>query len=38
MIREDRMTTGSVAGCRTIIVREQNDYGDTVTKHIRRCR
>ena len=38
MIREDRMTTGSVAGCRTIVVREQNDYGDTVTKRIRRCR
>ena len=32
------MTTGSVRGCRTITVREQNDYGDTVTKRIERCR
>jgi hypothetical protein len=37
-IRDDRMTTGSIAGCRTIIVREQNDFGDTVTKRIQRCR
>ncbi|MCB8819006.1 hypothetical protein [Microvirga rosea] len=34
---EDRLSTGSVRGCRTVVIREENDAGDTVTRRIRRC-
>ncbi|MBZ6075814.1 hypothetical protein [Microvirga puerhi] len=35
---DDRLTTGSVRGCRTVVIREENDDGDMVTRRIRRCR
>jgi hypothetical protein len=35
---DDRLTTGSVGRCRTIITREEDRYGDTVTRRVRRCR
>jgi hypothetical protein len=35
---DDRLSTGSVDRCRTVIIREEDDYGDTVTRRVRRCR
>jgi len=35
---EDRLSTGSVNRCRTVIVREEDEYGDIVTRRVRRCR
>ena len=35
---EDRLTTGSVGRCRTIITREEDEDGDLVTRRVRRCR
>jgi len=34
----DDLSTGSVDRCRTVVIREEDDYGDTVTRRIRRCR
>ncbi|WP_139165578.1 hypothetical protein [Microvirga guangxiensis] len=35
---EDRATTGSIERCRTVIVREEDEFGDEVTRRVRRCR
>ena len=35
--RRDVFRTGSVDGCRTIIVKRTNDMGDRVVKKIRKC-
>jgi hypothetical protein len=35
--RRDMMRTGTVEGCRTIIVKKTNAMGDQVTKKIRKC-
>jgi hypothetical protein len=35
---DDRMTTGSTRRCRTVITREEDEYGDIVTRRVRRCR
>jgi hypothetical protein len=35
---DDRMTTGSVRGCRTVVTREEDDDGNVVTRRVRRCR
>jgi hypothetical protein len=35
---DDRLSTGSVGRCRTVIVREEGEDGDTVTRRVRRCR
>jgi hypothetical protein len=34
----DDLSTGSIDRCRTVVIREENDDGDTVTRRIRRCR
>jgi hypothetical protein len=36
--RYDDLTTGSVERCRTVIIREEDDNGDQVTRRVRRCR
>jgi hypothetical protein len=35
---DDRLSTGSIDRCRTIITREEDRYGDIVTRRVRRCR
>jgi len=35
---EDRATTGSIERCRTVIIREDDEFGDEVTRRVRRCR
>jgi hypothetical protein len=36
---DDDMTTGAIRrGCRTVVIREQDEYGDDVTRRVRRCR
>lgn len=35
---DEDLSTGSVNRCRTVIIREENDDGDLVTRRIRRCR
>lgn len=35
---DDRLTTGSVSRCRTVVIREEDDTGDIVTRRVRRCR
>jgi hypothetical protein len=35
---EDRLSTGSIDRCRTVVIREEQDDGDIVTRRIRRCR
>jgi hypothetical protein len=35
---DDRATTGSIERCRTVIIREEDEYGDEVTRRVRRCR
>ena len=35
---DDRLSTGSVGRCRTVIIREETDDGDIVTRRVRRCR
>jgi thiamine monophosphate synthase len=36
---DDDMTTGAIRrGCRTVVIREQDEYGDEVTRRVRRCR
>lgn len=35
---EDRATTGSIERCRTVIIREEDEFGDEVTRRVRRCR
>jgi hypothetical protein len=38
VVRRSRVLhTGSVEGCRTIIVKRTNDMGDRITKKIRKC-
>ena len=33
----DDLTTGSVGRCRTVVIREEDEDGDRVTRRIRRC-
>ena len=35
---DDNLSTGSVNRCRTEIIREEDEYGDVVTRRVRRCR
>ncbi|MEZ0169083.1 hypothetical protein [Microvirga sp. TS319] len=35
---EDDLRTGSINRCRTVVIREEGDNGDLVTRRIRRCR
>jgi hypothetical protein len=35
---DDRLTTGTVGGCRTAVIREEDENGDIVTRRVRRCR
>ena len=35
---DDRLSTGSVSRCRTVVIREEDDDGDIVTRRVRRCR
>jgi hypothetical protein len=35
---DDRLSTGSVDRCRTVVIREEDDNGDVVTRRVRRCR
>ena len=35
---DDRLTTGTVGGCRTMVIREEDEDGDIVTRRVRRCR
>lgn len=35
---EDDLSTGSINRCRTVVIREEDDDGDIVTRRIRRCR
>jgi hypothetical protein len=34
----DDLTTGSVDRCRTVVIREEDDNGDTITRRVRPCR
>ena len=34
----DDLSTGSVDRCRTVVIREEDDNGDTITRRVRRCR
>jgi hypothetical protein len=35
---DDRFSTGSISRCRTVIIREEDEDGDLVTRRVRRCR
>jgi hypothetical protein len=35
---DDRLSTGSIGRCRTVVIREEDEYGDIVTRRVRRCR
>jgi len=35
---EDDLTTGSVNRCRTVIIHEEDEDGDILTRRVRRCR
>lgn len=35
---DDDLTTGNVNRCRTVIIREEDEDGDIVTRRVRRCR
>jgi hypothetical protein len=35
---EDDLATGSVNRCRTVVIREEDEDGDIVTRRVRRCR
>ena len=35
---DDRLSTGSIERCRTVIIREEDEDGTLVTRHVRRCR
>jgi hypothetical protein len=35
---DDRLTTGSVGGCRTVVIRDEDEDGNVVTRRVRRCR
>jgi hypothetical protein len=36
---DDDMTTGAIRrGCRTVVIRERDEYGDVSTRRVRRCR
>lgn len=35
---DDRATTGSIERCRTVVIREEDEFGDDVTRRVRRCR
>lgn len=35
---DDDLATGSVNRCRTVVIREEDEDGDIVTRRIRRCR
>jgi len=35
---EDDLSTGSISRCRTVVIREEDEDGDLVTRRIRRCR
>jgi hypothetical protein len=35
---DDTLSTGSVSRCRTVVIREEDDDGDIVTRRVRRCR
>ncbi|WP_457094318.1 hypothetical protein [Microvirga sp. P5_D2] len=34
----DDLSTGSIDRCRTVVIREEDDNGDTITRRVRRCR
>jgi hypothetical protein len=34
----DDLSTGSIDGCRTVVIREEEPNGDIVTRRVRRCR
>jgi len=34
----DDLSTGSIDRCRTVVIREEEPNGDTVTRRVRRCR
>ena len=34
----DRLTTGTVGGCRTVVIREEDQDGDIVNRRVRCCR
>jgi hypothetical protein len=36
--RDDHLTTGSVGRCRTVVIREEDEDGDIITRRVRRCR
>jgi hypothetical protein len=35
---DDDLVTGSTGRCRTVIIREEDEDGDIVTRRVRRCR
>jgi hypothetical protein len=35
---DDNLSTGSVDRCRTVVIREEDEDGDIVTRRVRRCR
>lgn len=35
---DDSLSTGSVNRCRTVVIREEDEDGDVVTRRVRRCR
>jgi hypothetical protein len=35
---DDRLTTGTVGGCRTVVIREEDEDGNIVSRRVRRCR
>jgi hypothetical protein len=35
---DDQLSTGSINRCRTVVIREEDDDGDVVTRRVRRCR
>ena len=35
---DDRLTTGSTSRCRTVVIREEDENGDEITRRVRRCR
>jgi hypothetical protein len=37
-VDDGRLVTGSTQRCRTVTIREENDFGDTVVRRRRTCR
>ena len=37
-VYDEDLSTGSINRCRTVIIREEDEYGDLVTRRVRRCR